>query len=138
MVSEELQKKYIALQMAKQQLESMMEQKNALDKRMAEMAITAEALEELEKTKKGEEIWSTLGSGTFIQSSVKDMSKVIVSVGAGVAIKKDRKKAVEILKSRMGELRSVEKELIELFTKHAEQTSMLEAEVQKLAEKESD
>ncbi len=138
MVSEELQKKYITLQIAKQQLESMLEQKNTLEKRMGELAATTEALEELEKVKKGEDIWSTLGSGAFVQSSLKDAGNVLVSVGAGVAIKKDREEAVAILKERIGELNELGEELIRLLSRHAEQTSLLETEVQKLAEKESD
>ncbi len=138
MVSEELQKKYITFQLAKQQLEAMLEQKNTLEKRMSELAATMEALEGLEKAKKGEDIWSTLGSGAFVQSSLKDADKVLVSVGAGVAIRKGREEAIAILRARIDELRELGEELVRLLTRHAEQTSLLETEVQKLAEKESD
>lgn len=134
MPSEELQKKYLQLQMFRQQLQVMLEEKGMIDEKLSEMAMTMAALRELDNMKKGEEIWSSMGSGAFVRSDIKDLDKVLVSVGAGVVLKETRPKAIEILKSRMDELSQLNAELVTEINKLGEEVARLEPVVQKLAE----
>ncbi|MBI4174367.1 MAG: hypothetical protein HY517_01880, partial [Candidatus Aenigmarchaeota archaeon] len=60
---QEMQEKYIELQILKQQIGSYVEQKQALDEKENEISTTIEALKALPKIKRGEEMWSNLGSG---------------------------------------------------------------------------
>jgi len=75
-----------------------------VDEKVSEIVVTIDALKNLGKVKKGEEIWSGLGSGSFVRSDIKDIDKVLISVGAGVLIKEERNKAVDILQRRLDEL----------------------------------
>lgn len=134
-VEKELRKKYTQLQLMKQQLSAFVEQKNMLDEKMAEISQTIGALEHLESVGTGDEIWSPLGSGAFVRSDIKDTETVLVSVGAGIVIRKGKDASVEILKSRLDELSTIDKELFREMAGLAEQVGKLEPEVEKLAEK---
>ncbi len=133
---QELQRKYAQLQLLKQQLNTLLEEKMMIDERVAEIVNSMDALKNLEKVKEGDEIWSGLGSGSFLNSAVKDTAKVLVSVGAGILIKEDRARAIEILQSRLDELNKIDKELVAEINKFSDQASKTESELQKLAEDE--
>lgn len=132
--SNELQEKYFELQMLKQQVSTYVEQKQALDERESELTTTINALKKLDTVKTGEEIWSSVGSGTFVRSDIKDIQKVLVAVGAGVIIKEDVPKAVKILESRLSEIEMVIREIVAQANAIVERIQRLEPEVQKLAE----
>lgn len=133
-VQQELQEKYLELQILKQQISSFVEQKQAIDERENELSITIDALKKLGSIKKGEEMWSSIGSGAFVRSDIKDIEKVLVAVGAGVVMKESVSKAVEILESRFEELNKVGSEIVQQANVMLERINRLEPEVQKLAE----
>lgn len=130
----EIQKKYIQAQLLKQQINAMIEQKNAIDERITELKITEDALNKLVDVKKGEEIWSSIGSGAFVRSDIKDNDNVLIGVGAGIVLKKDRGRASAILEERVNEMKKVDLEIMEEVTNYARQIEQLESEIQSLAE----
>lgn len=129
-----LQRKYIQLQLLRQQTNALMEEKKLINERVTELTMTSNALQKMEYMKKGDEIWSTLGSGVFVRSDIKDIDKVFVAVGAGAVIKGTRDNAVKILESRLDELKKLDKEIVTELNKFAEQMSRLEPEIQRLQE----
>ena len=129
---QELQTKYIQLQLLKQQLKEMIETRNTLVERMKELLVSTDALEKLGGVKKGEEIWSSIGSSAFVKSDIKDTENVLVGVGSGIVIKETRPKAIEILQARIGELKKIDQELISELTKFAQAIEMLEPQVEQL------
>ena len=133
-MEKELQRKYLQLQLLKQQFGALLEEKAVVDERLAEIMISMQALEKLGKVKENEEVLSPLGSGTFVQSNIKDTDKVFVSLGAGVVVKEKREKAMTILKERQEELSKINDDLILDLNKFSEDINRLEPEVQKLAQ----
>jgi prefoldin alpha subunit len=129
-----LQRKYIQLQLLRQQLNALLEEKRLINEQVAELMVTINALQKLEYMKGGDEIWSTLGSNVFIRSDIKDTEKVFVGVGAGTVIKDTRENAIKILESRLNELNNVDKEVVTEINKFSEQINRLEPEFQKLQE----
>ena len=130
----ELQRKYLQLQLYKHQLNTLVEQKNTIESRVEELKMTIHALEGLENVKKGEEIWSSLGSSAFVMSGIKDTDNVLINIGAGVVIKNTRKRSMEILQSRLNELEEVNTALMAEIIKYSEEVGKLEPEVQRLAQ----
>ncbi|MBI4170175.1 MAG: prefoldin subunit alpha [Candidatus Aenigmarchaeota archaeon] len=126
----ELQKKYLMLQILKQQLSALLEEKNALNEKVAEIATTIQALEKLADVKKGEEMWSSLGSGAFARSDIKDTENVLVAVGAGVVVKETKERGIEILKLRLDHLQKLDAELVAEINKFGEQAANVEEELQ--------
>lgn len=134
---QQIQKKYIQGQLLKQHIASMVEQKNVLDEKIAEMSVSLDALERMDELKKGGEIWSSVGSGTFFRSDIKDTDSVMISIGAGIVIRKSREQASVILKKRIEEIRKLDLELMEEATKYASQLEEIEQELQELVQEDS-
>jgi len=127
-----IQKKYIQLQLLKQQTQALLEEKKLISDRVTELTMTSNALQKMEYMKKGDEIWSTLGSGVFVLSDVKDTDKVFVAVGAGTVIKGTRENAIKILDSRIQELTKADAEITAEINRFTEQMNTLEPELMKL------
>ena len=133
-LEKEFQRKYLQLQLYKHQLNAYAEEKGKIDNRIAELRMTIDALENIGKINKGEEIWSPLGSSTFVMSDIKDTENVLVNIGAGVVIKSTRQRSIEILQSRLDEIEDVSRSLIAEMVKYSEEVEKLEPEVQRLAQ----
>lgn len=131
---EELQHKYIELQILKQQITQYVEQKQAIDEKETEMNATIEALRKIDTIKQGDEMWSSLGSSTFVRSDIKDTKKVLVAIGAGVVTKETVERAIEILESRVKDIGSIGMQVVEQANALLERINELEPEVQKLME----
>ena len=136
MSEQEIQRKYMQLQLLKQQLTALLEEKNIIDEKVSELLTTSNALNELGKIKEKEEIWSPLGSGALVRSDIKDKEKVLVSIGSDIAIKETRTNALEILQERLKEIIEVDKELSAEIEKFNTQIMKLEPEIQQLIQPE--
>ncbi len=131
---QELQKKYMQLQIIKQQFSALMEEKTAVTEKLTEISTTIEAMKKLPAVKKGEEMWSSIGSGAFVRSDIKDTENVFVAAGAGVVIKETREKGIQILTGRMKELEKIDTELAAEINKFGEAAARLEQELQHAVE----
>jgi len=132
----QLQEKYIELQILKQQVSSLIEQKHAIDERENELNVTLAALRKLDTVKKGDEMWSSIGSGAFVRSDIKDIEKVLVAIGAGLVVKESVPKSIEILELRLHEFSDINNEVVQQINTLVSRMSKLETELQKIAGKE--
>ena len=132
----QLQEKYIELQILKQQVSSLIEQKHAIDERENELNVTLAALRKLDTVKKGDEMWSSIGSGAFVRSDIKDIEKVLVAIGAGLVVKESVPKSIEILELRLHEFSDINSEVVQQINTLVSRMSKLETELQKIAGKE--
>jgi prefoldin alpha subunit len=130
----EFKNKYLQLQLLRQQMEALLEEKIILDNKLNELNGTISAIEKLGKLAKGQETWSTFGSGTFVKTNIADVENVIVNIGKGIFVKKTTTEAVEFLKNRMEEVIKAGKQLDSELAKLEQTITALEPEVQKLAE----
>src|SRR3989338_7805110 len=128
---QEMQEKYIEVQILKQQISAYVEQKQALDEKQNEIGATIEALKTLPTVKSGEEMWSNLGSGTFVRSDIKDTEKVLVAIGAGVVSKEPLARAIDILESRLNEINEAIEQIIMQANAMVERINQLEPELEK-------
>lgn len=138
MVKHDLQEKYIEMQLLKQQINALVEQKQQLDERLFELKTTIDALNKMDTIKKGEEIWSQIGSGTFVKSDIKDTENVLVAVGAGVVISEKRPKAITILEHRAKELETLTNEIVTQANDYLVRASHLEPELEKLVKEQEE
>ncbi len=136
-MSKDLEKKYIQLQMLKQQLNAFIEEKNLLNEKISELVMTIDALKKLGKISKGNEIWSSFGSGAFVRSDIKDVEQVLISIGAGVVVRESKERAIDILQGKLSELSAFDSEIVAEVNNMSSMIAELEPEVQRLAEQES-
>ena len=94
----DVQRKYIQLQLFKQQLTTLIEQKNIINERISELTISIDALKKLGNVKKDQRIMTTLGSSVFVSANIQDSDNVLVNIGAGVMALKGRHDAIILLK----------------------------------------
>jgi|SRR3989344_2649705 len=130
----EVQKKYIMLQMMKQQLNTLAEQKNLINEKIAELAISIDALKKLKDIKEGQNIMTTLGSNVFVSADIQDKEKVLVNIGNGILARKSREDAIVFLGLRMTEIGDIDKELTSEINKYVEEIQRLEPELQRMVE----
>ncbi len=133
MAEKELQRKYMQLQVLRQQMATMLEEKVLLDEKINEVSMTIDALKKLGGVKDGEEMWSSLGSGAFVRADIKDTEKVIVGIGAGAFAKKTAADAAETLQARLEELKQLDSQFTAEINKVNRQVLMLEPEIEKAA-----
>lgn len=91
------------LNMYKNQAELLQQQVEAIQASLAEVEILESTLEDI-KDKKSLETMVPVGAGSFMNAELKNTDEVIMSVGAGVAIKKSAEEAKETLTSQKEEL----------------------------------
>ena len=89
MGKEELQEKYIELQMIEQQMKQIQKQAQLVDSQMNELAVAHQALDDIKKTKPGTKILVPISNGIFAKAEIKDNEDLIVNVGANVIVNKD-------------------------------------------------
>jgi prefoldin alpha subunit len=130
----EFQEKLLLYQLLENKINSLMKRREMIISKIMEVETTINSLEELDKNK-GEDILFPLGSNTYIPGTIKKKEKVIVELGANVAVEKDTEKTKEILQSRRNNLQTslqtIEKELVNASREMAK----LEPEIRSMVEK---
>jgi len=131
MKKDELQKKIIQFQILDTNLKVFQERVKVLADRIDDLQKTKTAIDNL-KVSKTTKAMIPLGSGNFVFGSIDDGENIIVGAGAGVAIKKKKEEAIEILESRIGELENSLRALTGQSQIIVEQLEKLQSEIEKL------
>lgn len=71
---------------------------------LAELKVSNLTLEGLEKEKKGAQLFVPVGGGSYVKAKLETTKKVVVGIGADVAVEKSLKDAKEELNKRIAEL----------------------------------
>jgi prefoldin alpha subunit len=103
----ELQEKLLAYRIIESRLDNFMGQRDAMMNRILEIETTLSSLKEMGK----ENITFSLGSGAHAFGKIENRDKIIVEIGAGIAVEKTAKEAEEILSKRKDEMENALKEL---------------------------
>lgn len=131
MAKEEMQKKIVQFQILDSNLKVLQERMGVLTTRIDELQKTKTAIDTLNVSKPTKAM-IPLGSGNFVFGKIDDAENIIVGAGAGVAIKKNKKEAMGILESRIGELENSLRGLTGQSQLIVEQLEKLQSEIEKL------
>jgi prefoldin alpha subunit len=125
------------LEEAATELQSRINMTNAA---LAELRVSSMTLEGLEKEKKGSELFVPIGGGSYVKARLETSKKVIVGIGADVAVEKSVKETREELETRIAELEKARDALGQQFNqvigKIQDNRSQLESVSAKLREGE--
>lgn len=97
-MKQELQEKYIELQILDQTIKQIQQQLSILDQQLFELQRLNENLEEISKVNLNSDILTPLGAGVFIKTQLKENQEVFMNVGSNVITKKtiaETKKIIE-------------------------------------------
>ena len=127
---QEIQQMYMQFQMMKQQMDEAIQNKQLLDQKMMEIITTKSAIADLKKTKKNDEIWTPLGTDSFVSAKLDNVSEVAVNVGANVIVKKTLPEAIKIIENKEKELQDIDKKMTSYIQQLGAQMQMLEQTMQ--------
>lgn len=137
-MNEDLQRKYFEFQLFDQQLKQFQQQIQILRQQFNELNNLDEHLNEIEKIKEGSKIMAPLGAGVFVKAELKDNKNVLMNVGAKTLSVKSIKEAKEIVGIQLKELNKVIKEMEDEMEKLATKCDNLQLEIQEEAMQQQD
>jgi prefoldin alpha subunit len=85
-----------------------------------ELRVSSMTLEGLEKEKKGSQLFVPIGGGSYVKAKLVTAKKVVVGVGADVAVERTLKEAKEELEVRIAELEKTREALVQQFNQVVE------------------
>ncbi len=101
---EKLKQKYLQLQILQQQMEQLSEQMEQLSQQNAELDASVEAVKALEKQNPGTEFLAPVADGIFVAGSLKETNKLLVNMGADVAVEKTVQEVAALLEQQKDSL----------------------------------
>lgn len=128
-MQEELQEKVIAYRILEIRLNSLLKQRDLIASKILELQSTLASVDEIEKSK---EVLFPIGSEAYTFGKITEKNKLIVEIGAGIALEKNIEESKEFLNKRKSELENIlaktEKNILEVSAVMAK----LGEEIQKL------
>ncbi len=107
---------------------------------LTELVVAGMTLEGLEKEKTDAPLFVPIGGGSYIEAKLGSEDKVVVSIGAGVAIERTVKEAKDTVGSRIAELEktrtTLEQQLRQVIDKIQDNRAQLQEMSAKLSEGE--
>lgn len=100
------------LEEAANELQSRVNMTNAA---LTELRVSSMTLEGLEKEKKGTQLFVPIGGGSYVKARLETAKKVVVSIGAEVAVERTMKEAKKELEARIVELGKTRDALAQQF-----------------------
>src|SRR3990172_2953785 len=126
MTERQLQEKLLTYRLLESRLESLLKQREMIANKIMEIQITAESIDEIEKSK--EEILFPLGSEAYTLGKATGKGKITVEIGANVALEKTVEEGKQTLRKRQQELGNVLQELQNNISEISKALPKLEAE----------
>ncbi len=134
MNQKELQEKLARYQILDSRVKALMSRRDLLLTKILEIETTLTSIEEIEKGKK-QEILLPLGSNVHIPGNLRKVKKMIVELGANIAIETTVKKTKDILNKRKDVLEGGLKTIENQMTAISNELIRLEPEIKALLEK---
>jgi prefoldin alpha subunit len=132
-MQKELQEKVIAYRILEVRLNSLLRQRDLVASKILELQGTLASIDEIEKS---EEVLFPLGSDAYTFGKITEKNKIIVEIGANVALEKSIEESKELLKKRKAELENVLNETQKAISETSSALSSLSEEIQKLSTSE--
>ncbi len=133
--NKDIQEKVIRYQILDGRIKALMKRREMLVVKMVEIGTTLSSIDEIGKNKENE-ILLPLGSNVHVPGALKDIKRIVVELGANVAVEEDVEEAKKILEKRKNMindgLRATEDEIVNLSNEFLR----LEAELRSLIEKD--
>lgn len=107
---ESQQQKILQLQVLQSYAQTIQQQAQQVSQKIQELAQSKQALEDLKNVKPADAL-IPIGSGSYIFGKVSEPEQVLVTFGAGVAVKKTREDAFKLTDSRIADLQKILNEI---------------------------
>lgn len=130
---EELQEKYIMLQLLDAQIKEIENELSAIENKNAELVKLKVSLNDLGNVKKDSKSYSAIGLGIYAESSIKAVNEVLVNVGSNILVKKDIGSAGKLIDDQLKQSEEIILKLAQNLQTLALRSQQLEKEIKGLA-----
>jgi prefoldin alpha subunit len=138
---ETLRRLVVELRILEGTAEALQSRVNLVNAALTELRVASMTMEGLEKEKKDAQLFVPIGGGSYIKARLESADKIIVGLGADVAVERTLKEAKENLGNRIAELEkmrtSLGQQLAQVVERIQEGRTRLEELTAKLREGES-
>jgi len=110
---------------------------NVLNVFSNELQVANATIDGLTEEKDGVQVYIPVGGGSYIQAVVDEPRKVLVGVGAGVAIEKETAEAIKSLQEQQSQLESARQALQQQLTQVVQKMSEIRTEINGISRKMS-
>ena len=93
-------------------------------------------LEQIVKIDKGSEVLLPLGGSTFIEANIKNPSKVLFDIGAGIVVEKTSNDAIIKIDKRIEDLQKTQEKIITIMQNLQNEATEVSAKAQQLMAEE--
>ena len=107
-----------------------------LQQHLSELSSLEYSLAEMKTVKKDSEIFSSLGSGIFVNSKLSSQDKVIVNVGAGLLVTKTVEEALKLVKTQMENVNNSAENIKEELSKAVAYSEKLSEDLNEMVAKD--
>ena len=114
---EELQKKYMEMQMLDVQMKQIHKQLESVEENIGELMQTKNNIESIRGISQGTEILVPISSGIFVKGAIKDTSGLLVNVGANTVVNKSVEETKALLDSQMEEITKYREQMLQVLHK---------------------
>lgn len=111
MSEEEIQRKYLELQLIEKQIKQIQQQMQFMEQQLLELNSLSNSVEEITKVKPKTEILVPLGAGVYTKAELKDNKDFIMNVGADITTTKSAKESISIIENQIAQLKALLEQL---------------------------
>lgn len=129
---EELTKCLALFEQYKEQINSVEMQSSYLQAVINDYNKVKLTLEQIVKVEKGSEALLPLGGSTFIEANIKNPSKVLFDIGAGIVVEKTSNDAITKIDKRIGDLKKTQEKIITIMENLQNEATEVSARAQQL------
>lgn len=121
----EMQSRLIEINMLENKLRQLEQSLNIIDQQIMEQQLLQLNIDELKKTKKGQEMLFPLGKNVFVRGKVED-HELLVKIGGRVVVKKDTEKAKDVIERQKMQLVGIREEISNEIEKILNEITLIE------------
>jgi prefoldin alpha subunit len=125
----EIQSKFMAYQVAEQQIKQHQEQLMKFQSQIQEINSVLQALEDISKVKKGEDALVPLAGGIFFRAKMDENKSFLVNVGSNTVVEKSLEDTKAIILTQLEEIGHFQEHVTENLTHLVTQYQLLESEL---------
>ncbi|HLC66263.1 MAG TPA: prefoldin subunit alpha [Candidatus Nanoarchaeia archaeon] len=130
--AKQLQQRYMEFQLVGAQIKRVREQLQQLDQQLVDLDGVKDNLEELKTTVGGTDLFVPVSSGIFMRAKAGAMDKVVLNVGAGVAVAKSIPDAQQLISEQMEQAGKLREQMMTSLNALLDAGKQLQAELEKL------
>ncbi|MBS3149396.1 prefoldin subunit alpha [Candidatus Woesearchaeota archaeon] len=106
---------YVEAQILANQFQQLQEQLSLISNQINDISAQIEYLSDFNNVKENSKLFSQLLPGIFIKTKLENEKKLLINVGANVAVYRSIEEAKDMLLSKINEFKSIEENLKEQF-----------------------